>query len=202
MLKKSLYFTIIVSLGCTLLSGCIIRPAAKSIVTIERTDGIGQKITFGLKHAYWIEDQDGIHLAAYGWHPREHETYCFFICESDPVVLFRKILLKPIINPPAKTKYQVNAKLSGWCIHSDNESIYDWHNIYAYSGQLDVNVSEYFSTWTISLSGLKLYPDDKDMPILLMEGKVIAKPNTDKGYQRIVGIKAPAKSHIPDRVKP
>ena len=62
---------IVVLMSSILLSGCVIvRPAAKTLVSVQRNDNVGQEWSFGLRHAYWTENVDGIHFAAYGWHPR------------------------------------------------------------------------------------------------------------------------------------
>ena len=178
---------IIMLVSSILLSGCvIIRPAAKTVVSVKRVDGVGQEKTFVLRDAYWIENIEGVHFVAYGWHPREHETYCFFINEPYPAFLFRKIVLLPIENDSGKIRYMVKAHISGACIPSDTNIRYGWGKVYKYEGQIYTYVNEFFDSRTVKLSDLKLYPKDEGMPILLMKGKITAQVGVNNKYQSIL----------------
>jgi hypothetical protein len=169
-----------------LLSGCIVRPAAKTIVSVKRVGAVRQERTFGLRDAYWIENIEGVHFVAFGWHHREHETYWFFINEPYPAILFRKIVLVPIDNDSDKTTYRVEAQLSDAYIPSDTNTGYDLRNVYKYEGQMSTYVNKFFDSRTVKLSDIKLYPKDESMPILLMDGKITAQLDVNNEYQRIL----------------
>lgn len=73
-------------------SGCIVRPAADTILTVAKSGGASaQKQRLGFRDAMWTETDDECVIVASGWHPREHETYAFFICEPYPVPQRRHI---------------------------------------------------------------------------------------------------------------
>ena len=38
----------------------------------------------GIKEVYVFDKSGPIELVGYGWHPREHETYCFLLSEPNP----------------------------------------------------------------------------------------------------------------------
>lgn len=184
---KKFSLLIIILSSSILLSGCVIvSPAAKSLVFIQRNDGIGEERTIGLRRSYWIENEEGIHFAAYGWHPREHETYCFFINEPSYAILFRKIILLPIENDSEKKRYLVKAQISGAYIPSENNIGYDWDKVFEYEGKLSTDANEFFDLRTVKLSNLRLYPKDEGMPILLLEGKITAQSDVNNSYQSIL----------------
>ncbi len=73
-------------------SGCIVRPAADTILTVAKSGGVSaQKQRLGFRDAMWTETDDECVIIASGWHPREHETYAFFICEPQYGPQYRHI---------------------------------------------------------------------------------------------------------------
>lgn len=173
-----------------LLPGCVIvKPAAKSIVTIKRADDFGQQRTFGLRNGYWAEDENGIHIAANGWHPREHETYCFFISEPYYANLFRKVVLHPIRNDPQGTIFKLDVQLSGAYVPTGNGTDYDFIDVFEYEAQANVQVQESLNVRSIRFSDIKLYPKDNKMPVLVMEGKIIAQSDANNAYQSVINSK-------------
>ena len=72
------------------LAGCVVNRSASTVVrySIE-----GEAHMVGLKTVHWSESQDTIELIGYGWHPREHENYAFFLNEPYPTFKPRWIRL-------------------------------------------------------------------------------------------------------------
>ena len=68
----------------------------------------------------------------------------------------------------------------------NTETDYQWRSVYEYHGLADAKVEEWFKCRTVMLSDVKLYPEDKSMPVLLMKGKVKAEPDVSGRYQRIL----------------
>lgn len=67
------------------LVGCVfVRPKASTVLTYAPTGGQeAEKV--GFWDVCWRRTGNGIELIGYGGHPREHETYAFFINEPYPV---------------------------------------------------------------------------------------------------------------------
>ena len=63
-------------------SGCVIvRPRASTVLTIHRDDDTARSRTLGFRDASWASIDNRFTVIARGWHPREHETYAFFVNE-------------------------------------------------------------------------------------------------------------------------
>jgi hypothetical protein len=75
--------------------GCVfVRTAAPTILELEWSDGIETRnARFGMKDVVWSEPVGEYHIFGFGVHPREHETYAFFLNEPHPAVLRRYVHL-------------------------------------------------------------------------------------------------------------
>ncbi len=184
--KARSIYRILVLLSVTVTaSGCIVRPAARSIVSIRRADGVGQPIEAGLRDAYWVEDSEGVHIAASGWHYREHETYAFFISEPEPVPFRRTILLNPIDGDSEPSRFEVRAMLDGRLIPCGTETEFDEFTMYQYRGETAARVAAFLGSRTVKISDIELFPEDTSMPVLIVDGKLIAESDDEGKYQRI-----------------
>jgi len=66
------------------MGGCIVHPAASTILTLFAPDDPAMKRTIGFSEVIWTSAQPAEGVGK-GWHPREHETYMFFLSEPYPV---------------------------------------------------------------------------------------------------------------------
>ena len=76
----------------SLTTGCI--HINKKVNSILKIDSVNRSALVSVGFRDVMSSPDG-KIIAYGWHPREHETYCSFVNEPQPVVLERWLLLKP-----------------------------------------------------------------------------------------------------------
>ena len=82
-------------LASLFLSGCFIRPKAATVLTIRAKEDNTKLATLGFKEAAWATVDGDLTVIARGIHPREHETYAFFINEPSYAFLPRWILVTP-----------------------------------------------------------------------------------------------------------
>lgn len=65
-------------------TGCVIvRMRVASVLRIRAAAKPNRSVSIGFSEAVWAPSESGPILIARGWHPREHETYCFFINEPN-----------------------------------------------------------------------------------------------------------------------
>jgi len=65
--------------------GCICKPAAKTILQLRKQEnGCSSVSALGLRRVSWFEDGDKTVVLGYGSHPRDAQSYCFFINEPYP----------------------------------------------------------------------------------------------------------------------
>lgn len=77
----------------SLSGGCIVSPAAPTVMDVHAASVSSDNSRLGMRQAIWTERQGRLELAAYGGHPREHETYVFIINEPYPSFLPRMLHL-------------------------------------------------------------------------------------------------------------
>ena len=79
----------ILLLLCSTLAGCIVHPAANTQLTLTpASQPHPTPLTLGMEEVCWtqLNGTAPVDVYGYGWHPREHELYCFFWVEADPAL--------------------------------------------------------------------------------------------------------------------
>ena len=164
--------TIAIMLIClaSLTSCVIVRIKAPTILTLRsQTDG-SQSLSLGFSDTNWAIVNGEPTIIGCGWHPREHETYAFFINEPSFVRRPSWILLTP---SKASQTYDVNLWL---CIDpvSGNPS----HGI-EFKGKANFAKVRKGSKFRLKLDNLFLKSTDSQIQIFV-SGKINAKPKTSK----------------------
>ena len=82
----------LLALGASLLAcaGCI-SPAAPTVLDLRTTAAPSGSCRLGMRDAVWTERKGRLEVAAYGWHPREHQTYVYPLIEGYPLFLPRML---------------------------------------------------------------------------------------------------------------
>ena len=171
-MKKLTIATMLICLGS--LTNCVIvRTKAPTILTLRSQTNGSQSLSLGFSGTIWAIVNGEPTIIGRGWHPREHETYAFFINEPSFVLRPRWILLTP-----SKTSqtYDVNLWL---CI--DPFSRYPTHGI-EFKGKANFAKVRKGSNFRLKLDNLVLKSTDGQMQIFV-SGKINAKPKTSKRIQ-------------------
>jgi len=94
LMKRSLVLTTLFALCAT---GCIVvHPGARTVLECRaRPDGT-DVIRLGFSDCTWSVVSNHVAVVAYGWHPREHETYAFFCNEPYPGFQPRWLLMSQL----------------------------------------------------------------------------------------------------------
>lgn len=175
MKNRTLFIICLIVLWCA--QGCIIvRPAADTIISVD-CDGVfsSEQITMGLKHAAWAESDDEIIVVGYGWHPREHETYAFFISEPYPVCQPRSIRIvakknTARTNPECTIELLLDSSLNP--CHVDS-AITKEH--YLFKGAANYQPGVWFDKLSLKLHNIELINPKKPDEKITVTGTITAK---------------------------
>ena len=107
-MKKVTIILIIVSV--TTLSGCVfVRPKAHTILTFHSKEDTLQSASLGFRDTTWALVDNILTIVGHGWHPREHETYAFFVNEPYPAFQPRWLL----VTQTSSGEYEIIL----WCLN-------------------------------------------------------------------------------------
>jgi hypothetical protein len=178
MKNRTLFIICLIALCCA--QGCIVvRPAADTIISVA-CDGIfsSEQNTMGLKHVAWAESDDAIIIVGYGRHPREHETYAFFISEPYPVRQPRSIRIVTKKNiartdPECTIEFLLDSSLNP--CHVD--SAISKEN-YLFKGASNYQPSVWFDKLSFKLHNIALINPKKPDEKITVTGTITAKKKT------------------------
>jgi hypothetical protein len=163
-------------LGCS--SGCIIvSPRAATVLTLRSSPNAPQSVSVGFRDTVWSLVDGNLVIVGMGWHPREHETYAYFICEPYPAFQPRWILLTP-----SETAGRYNFDL--WCCQSP---YVPWSSLQAAEFQGAMQNVKWRSgrKLKIDLSNLTLISPRTNV-IATVSGRIMAKPETQACVKRML----------------
>ena len=114
LMKRSLVLTTLFALCAT---GCIVvHPGARTVLECcARPDGT-DVIRLGFSDCTWSVVSNHVAVVAYGWHPREHETYAFFCNEPYPAFQPRWLLMSQL---EASDQFQLDLWYTPSCTVQD-----------------------------------------------------------------------------------
>lgn len=153
----------------TYLPGCVvIHSKADTILTLSTDTKDGASITLGFRDTTWAFVDDRLIIIGRGWHPREHETYAFFINEPYPAFQPRWLLVTPI----SSGKYEI---VLWWWGFSLSNTVEEQGTLFKGTLQ-DV---EWSQGKTLRLHLVKVLLSSPHHKIdLLLSGRIIAKAGT------------------------
>jgi hypothetical protein len=168
-MKKAIILAVVS--GVVAMTGCVfVRPSADTILTIQDagTPELPQ-FDLGFRECSWAVDTNLV-VTGYGWHPREHETYAFFISEGLPDFQPRWILVS---QSPAGI-FPVDL----WFTRSPP------HQVAHFVGSVSNVQWSTGSPLRLSLRGVHLHPSGGGQRVTV-SGRIIAKPDTPENVQRL-----------------
>ncbi len=163
-------------LGCS--SGCIIvSPRAATVLTLQSSTNGSQPVSIGFRDTVWSLVDSNLVIVGMGWHPREHETYAFFICEPYPAFRPRWIRLAP-----SETAGEYNLDL--WCCQ---DTYVPWSSLQAAEFQGTMQNVKWRSgrKLKIDLNNLTLTSPGTNV-IATVSGRIVAKPETPAYVERML----------------
>lgn len=159
-------------------SGCIVRPAADTILTVAKSGGASaQKQRLGFRDAMWTETDDECVIIASGWHPREHETYAFFICEPYPLLQRRHIRITCGVDrlrtdDVKKVELILDSSLLDFQTPVGQMALY--------VGSTQSRIGSFFGGRSVSLKNLTLRQSDNPDQTVTVSGRIVAGKATEK----------------------
>lgn len=154
------------------LSGCVIvRTGAATILTFRSQTQTLQSVSLGFRETIWAVVDGEPTVIGRGWHPREHETYAFFINEPYPAYQPRWLLIKQSASSQA---YDVDLWL--------------WANPFngrpatggiEFKGKINFARVRTGKKFSLKLDNLALTSTDGQMQIFV-SGKIEAKPKSSE----------------------
>jgi hypothetical protein len=169
-MKKLTIATMLICLG-SLTSCVIVRTKAATILTLRSRTNELQSVSLGFSDTIWAIVNSEPTIIGRGWHPREHETYAFFINEPYPVLRPRWILLTP-----SKTSQTYDIDL--WLCFDPFSGRPAERGI-EFKGTSNFAQVRKGSNFRLKLDNLVLMSTDGQMQIFV-SGKIDAKPVTSK----------------------
>ncbi len=162
--------TMILFLCLVCSSGCVIvSPRAAAVLTLRSSTNAPQSVSVGFRDTVWSLVDGNLVIVGMGWHPREHETYAYFICEPYPAFQPRWMLLTP-----SETAGEYNLDL--WCCQSPYAP---WSSLQVAQFKGTVQNVEWRSgrKLKIDLNNLTLTSPQTNV-IATVSGRIVAKPET------------------------
>lgn len=156
--------------------GCIIRPAAETILTLRQPDNIcPDKSVMGLRQVFWSKTEGEILIIGTGWHPREHETYVFFINEPYPAVMGRSIRITPESNhSKAAPSWKVELLLDKSLLPCEVDFSGYGHDV-LYVGTTSCRTRTFLGKLFLNLQDVKLIRANKPAESLMLSGRIAAR---------------------------
>ena len=125
----------------------------------------------GFKDAVWTARGDGqVEVAAHGWHPREHDTYAFFINEGHPAGDHR--LLK--LEPDAAGTYTLQLYVRRYLLPTVESGEPGWADVIELTSTAPVKGQISGKRFTAKLRGVAVAATDEPDRGLTVSGTVIA----------------------------
>jgi hypothetical protein len=180
---KTYIMLITFNLVMTFLSGgCIFRIKADTILTLHDPDNDSNSQKLGFKEVFWVEDQGDISLIGYGFHPKEHKTYVFFLNEGYPRFLPRYIRLRNTgRNDLGKPVYMIELLLCPdlfWC----KTKTTDRKTWYLYTGRFLLELTGFFDKRIFILKDVELQRSNNVKDTIIVSGQIVAKKSSQDQY--------------------
>jgi hypothetical protein len=154
--------------------GCIVRPAADTILTINQPNKPSlHDLEVGFRDVYWSQTEDELLVVGYGWSP--HKTYVFFMCEPYPAYLPRYIrITSEETKSKAAQDYKVELLLSSFLLPRESE-LGKYCKDLLYVDTISCRARTFFGRLYINLKDLRLTRMDKPTEVVKVSGRVVAK---------------------------
>ncbi len=164
LMKRSLILTALFALGAT---GCIVvHPGARTVLECRPSADSTDVIRLGFADCTWSMINDHVAVSAYGWHPREHETYAFLCCEPYPARQPRRLLMTQL---EASDQFQLEL----WYTREGKQ--------YHFTGTVSNLAWRSGRTMHVRLRNLNLASPEGTS--LLVSGSITADPDTPRNVQ-------------------
>lgn len=180
--------------------GCIVRPAAETILTVKQPNKASlPNLVMGLRDVCWSGTEDELLIVGYGRHPREHETYAFFISEHYPAFLYRHIRITSENNQSnALRSYEVELLLQAFLLPRKLKPV-KYCQDFLYVGTTSCRAWTFFGKLFLDLRDLKLTRVDKPAEAIIVSGWVVAKKTSRERVISMSGSFDFACQPLPDR---
>lgn len=164
--------------------GCIIRPAAETILTVKQPDNTcPDKSVMGFRQVFWSETGSEILIIGTGWHPREHETYAFFINEPYPATIGHSIRVTPEIqHSKTDLSWKVELLLDKSLLPCEADFSGYGRDV-LYIGTTSSRARTFFGKLFLNLKGLKLTRTGEPTESIMVSGRIVARK---KSHEELV----------------
>ena len=164
------------------LSGCIFVGTATP--TLLRIKWPNQDDTvLGMRDVKYRSVADQVEIIGYGWHPREHEAYAYFINEGFPVLMDRWIHVVSVDGAKNGNKHRLTMWLNAWIMPIPNDRAADSY-FYEYQGLFIPRSSFTLFGRKINLNDVTLTPVGHAGPRIAVSGKVVATKASDQDFDK------------------